>query len=32
MQKNLQNKNGLKNFKTKLMVTKEETWRDKLGG
>ena len=34
MQKNLQNRNRLKDFEIKLMVTKGETWgrRDKLGG
>ena len=33
IQKNLQNRNRLKDFKTKLMVTKAETWgRYKLAG
>ena len=26
IQRNLQNRNRLKDFETKLMVTKEETW------
>ena len=34
IQKNLQNRNRLKDFETKLMVTKGKMWggKDKLGG